>query len=211
MKKLTMLIFAAVIVTVCSNLAWAELDIPASGTFDVVRELPETPGLSFEPEPWVSPSLSATVYLWPFATDDLYAGPGSNYNLAQAQFADGSINITDFGVIEGDLGIRVSNYSGDTQTFEPSVLTLDFVDGGVDVYLPEFTFEWGTDMFFWVAQSGATYYANSSKGVGFPDMSAAVTIAAGDEYLARTPEPATAMLFGLGTLLLYKTRRSCSN
>lgn len=211
MKKLTMLIFAAAIITACSNLAWAELDIPASGTFDVVRELPETPGLSFEPEPWVSPSLSATVYLWPFATDDLYAGPGSQYNLAQAQFVNGSINITDFGVIEGDLGIRASNNSGATRTFEPSVLTLDFVDGSVDVYLPEFTFGWGTDMFFWVAQSGATYYANSSKDIGFPDISASDAMSAGDEYLARTPEPATAVLFGLGALLFGRKRKAGSN
>jgi len=202
-----MFILIAAIIAVCSNSAWAELDIPASGAFDIVRELPETPGLSFEPEPWVSPSLSATVYLWPFATDDLYAGPGSQYNLARAQFQNGSINITDFGVTEGDLGIRASNNSGATQTFEPSVLTLDFVDGSVDVYLGEFTFEWGTDMFFWVAESGATYYGNSSKGVGFPDMSAADAMAAGDEYLARIPEPATAVLFGLGSLLLYIRRK----
>jgi len=197
----------AAIIAVCSNFAWAELDIPASETFDIVIDPPGTPGLSFEPEPWTSPSLAASVYLWPFATDDLYAGPGSNYNLAVAQFQDGSINITDSGAIEGDLGIRVSNNSGDTRTFEPSVLTLDFVGDSLDVYLGEFTFGWGTDMFFWVAQSGATYYANSSKDVGFPDLSATYVMDAGDEYLARTPEPTTAVLFGLGALLLYRRRK----
>jgi hypothetical protein len=206
MRRLVIIVIAAM-TTVCGDCAQAELDIPASGAFDVVRELPETPGLNFEPEPWVSPSLSATVYLWPFATDDLYAGPGSQYNLALAQFQNGSINITDSVAVEGDLGIRINNNSGATRTFEPSVLTLDFVDDSLDVYLGEFTFEWGTDMFFWVAQSGATYYANSSKGVGFPDLSAAHVMAAGDEYLARTPEPATVVLFGLGSLLLYRRRK----
>jgi len=211
MKKLTISIFAAAIITACSNLAWAEVDIPASGTFDIVIDPCSPAGVSFDPIPWTSPSLLESVYLWPFATDDLYAGPGSNYNLAQAQFVNGSINITDFGTIEGDLGIRASNNSGDTQTFEPSVLTLDFVGDSLSVYLPEFTFGGGTNIFFWVAQSGATYYANSSKDVGFPDISATHVMAAGDEYLARTPEPATAVLFGLGTLLLRRRCKAGSN
>ena len=210
MKKLVMILFIAAMTAACGDLAQAELDIPASGTFNIVTDPPETPGLNFEPEPWVSPSPSASVLLWPFATDDLYSGRGSDYNLAEALFANGNINITDSDPcsIEGDLGIRVFNNSGDTRTFESSVLTLDFADDSLDVYLPEFTFAWGTGMFFWVAQSGATYYANSSNGeVGFPDLSAGHVMALGDEYLARVPEPATVVLFGLGALVLRRRRK----
>jgi hypothetical protein len=58
------------------------------------------------------------------------------------------------------------------------------------------------NMFFWVAQSVATYYANFSKGAGFPDMSASVAMSAGNEYLASVPEPATVLLLGLGGVLL---------
>jgi hypothetical protein len=211
MKKLTMFIMVAAIIAVCSGFVQAELDIPASGTFDIVRDPPETPGLSFEPIPWVSPSPSANVSLWPFATDDLYSGPGDDYNFAQAQFTGGSINITDDPcTVEGDLGIRINNNSGATRTFEPFVLTLDFVGDSFDVYLPGFTFDWMTDMFFWVAQSGATYYANSLKGVGDIDMSAADAMAAGGEYLARTPEPTTVALLGLGAVLLRR-RKFLSN
>ena len=211
MKKLVMILVIAAMTAVCGDLAQAELDIPASGTFDIVTDPPDTPGLNFEPEPWVSPSLMASVYLWPFATDDLFAGTGSNYHLALAQFQNGNINITDSGAIEGDLGIRVHNNTGDPQTFEPSVLTLDFVDESLDVYLPEFTFGKGTDMFFWVAESGFTYYANSSEGVGFPDLSAGHVMALDDEYLAGTPEPATIVLFGLGALVLRRRRKAGSD
>ncbi len=207
-----MILAIAAITAACSDFAQAELDIPASGTFDIIRDPPETPGLNFEPEPWVSPSLLESIYLWPFATDDLYSGPGDDYNLARAQFQNGNINITDYGTIEGDLGIRIHNNTGDPRTFEPSVLTLDFVvDDSLGVYLPEFTFGGGTDMFFWVAQSGFTYYANSLKGVGFPDFSAGHVMALDDEYLARTPEPATVMLFGLGALVLRRRRKAGSD
>ncbi|MHC4722484.1 MAG: PEP-CTERM sorting domain-containing protein [Planctomycetota bacterium] len=213
MKKLVMILVIAAMTTACGDLAQAELDIPASGTFDIIIDPPETPGLNFEPEPWVSPSLLANVLLWPFATDDLYTGAGSDYNLALAQFQNGNINITDSdsGAIEGDLGIRIHNNTGDPRTFEPSVLTLDFVDDSLDVFLPEFTFGGGTDLFFWVAQSGATYYADSSKGVGFPDFSAGHVMDLDDEYLARTPEPATVVLFGLGALVLRRRCKAGSN
>jgi hypothetical protein len=74
------------------------------------------------------------------------------------------------------------------------------------VYLPEFTFEQGDNIFFWVSETGATYYANSSKGPGYPDLSAASAIAAGDQYLARTPEPATLLLLGLGGLIIRRLK-----
>jgi hypothetical protein len=178
--------------------------IPKSGTFDI--DGPS--GLSFAPIPWVSPSLSQTAYLYPFASDDLYSGLGSKYNLAAVQFLNGSIYVNDFAQKSGDLGIRIGNYSNSTQTFEATILTLDFIgDNSFDVYLPEFTFEQGDNIFFWVSETGASYYANSSLGPGYPDLSAAASIAAGDLYLARTPEPATLLLLGLGGLTLRKFNR----
>jgi hypothetical protein len=58
-----------------------------------------------------------------------------------------------------------------------------------------------------IPKSGATYYANSLKGVGFPDMSAAVAMSAGDEYLAGVSELATIGLLGLGALNLFRRKR----
>jgi hypothetical protein len=144
MRSAVMILAIAAVTAACSDFAQAELDIPKTGVFNIDGD----DVISFDPIPWVSPSLGASVLLWPFATDDLYAGRGEQYNLAEAQFENGSISITDYGTIEGDLGIRVNNNSAATRTFEPSVLTLDFVEESFDVYLPEFTFEWRTDMFF---------------------------------------------------------------
>lgn len=201
MKKLTMFILIAAIIAVCSNFAWAELDIPASGTFDIVIDPPGTPGISFDNIPY----KGSSVNLWPFASvDGSYTPPYLNYNLAEVSFSSGSIIPTDKYEQTGDLGIRVHNGSGAPQTFDPSVLTLDFVGGSFDVYLPGFTMPddiWKS-LFFWVAESGATYYAHSSTVISEePDMSATQAML-DPQYLARTPEPATAMLFGLGVLLL---------
>lgn len=214
-RSLLIILAIAAIIAVCSNSTSAELDIPESGTFDIVIDPCDpcdTPGLnfSFESDPPILPG-SPSVFVWPFATDDLYSGPGSDYNLALAQFSNGSPAITDYGEIEGDLGIRIDNHTFQTQTFAASILTLDFVEESLDVYLPEFTFDHGNKIFFWVAQSGATYYANFLKGVGEIDMSATSAMAAGDEYLARIPEPATVGLFGLGAILLRRRRKFLSN
>lgn len=208
MSKLTIFVVLAAIIAVCSDLARAELDIPASGTYDIVIDPPGTVGISFYPIPYTGSS----VYLFPFASDDgSYTPPYSDYNLAEGRFSGGSLILADINEQEGDLGIRVDNISGATQTFEPSVLTLDFVDDSFNVYLPGFTFDNWKSLFFWVAQSGATYYANFSKDVGFPELSATYVMGTGDEYLARTPEPTTAMLFGLGALLFRRRRKAASN
>ena len=210
MRSAVMILAIAAITAACSDLAQAQLDIPATGTFNIVIEDPcdpyDPPGASFD----AIPCTGSSVYLWPFASEDgSYTPPYSNYNLAEVRFSGGSIDPIDPCTIseqEGDLGIRIDNSSGATQTFDPSILTLDFVDDSFDVYLPGFTFDHWKSIFFWVAESGATYYANSLKGVGDIDMSAADAMAAGDEYLARIPEPATVVLFGLGAVLL---RRRC--
>jgi hypothetical protein len=199
MKNLvTILAMVAVVAGVYVGHAQAALDIPASGTFDIDGDA----GISFDTIPY----MGYAVYLYPFASDDgSYTTPYSEYNLAEVRFEGGSISVTDEGPIEGYLGVRIANQFT-TQTFQPSILTLDLGEEAFDVYLPEFTFDNGDNMFFWVAQSGATYYASSSKDVGFPDISATHIMAAGDEYLARTPEPATVVLLALGAVLLRRRK-----
>jgi hypothetical protein len=193
---------------------------PASGTFDIVTTGGHG-GISFAPVPWVSPSESETIYFQPYAG----SVPG---NIAQAQFADGAINVFDGSVQTGDLGIFIGNYSGEPQTWAAGKVTLDFTSGSFDVFLPEFqfTFDWRLDpdyetyttdmdhMYLWVADNGATYYANSSKGWGAPDMTAAQAMALGDTYLAAAavavPEPGALVLLltaGLGALCYAWRRR----
>lgn len=179
----------------------AQGDIAKFGTFDI--DGPE--GIGFDIIPWSDPG---TIYLWPFATSDTYTWPGSPYNLAQVLLSGGSFTVDDSDEKYGYLGIRIGNYTSDIQTFAACILTLDFIgSGSFDVYLPEFTFNANDNMFFWVAECGATYYANSLKGAGDPDMLADEAIAAGDEYLARIPEPATVLLLGLGGIALLKFNR----
>lgn len=179
--------------------------ISKSGIFDI----DDPTGLGFDSIPWVSSNPYANIYLWPFATDDLYAGAGSQYNLAQARFSGGSFTTTDYDGKNGDLGIRIGNYTSGIQTFGACVLTLDFIgEGSFDIYLPEFTFGINENIFFWVAESGATYYANSLKAAGYPDISADIAMAAGDEYLAKNPEPTTILLFGLGGAIFLQRRRN---
>jgi hypothetical protein len=199
-------IFILVIAALCSSIAQGAIPIPKSGTFDI--DGPSA--VSFDSIPWASSNPYLYTYLWPFATNDLYSTtPYSQYNLAQVSFSASSFTVADYGEKSGDLGVRISHYTGAAQTFEACILTLDFIgSGSFDIYLPEFTVGTSENMFFWVSESGATYYANSSKGVGFPDMSATTAMAAGDEYIAGVvPEPATLLLFGLGGLVLRKFNR----
>ena len=190
-----------VVMALCSSAAQAA--IPKSGTFNIDG----SSGLTFAP----IPTGASSVYLWPFASYDKYAGSGANWNLAEVWFSAGSFITTDKGEINGDLGVRVGNYTGGAQTIEACILTLDFVGGsGFNVYLPEFTFGSNENIFFWISESGATYYAHFSKGAGSPptDMSAAEAMSAGDEYLARVPEPATFLLLGLGGLAAVRKHRA---
>lgn len=197
-------VFILIIAALCSCIVQG--DVPKSGVFDI--DGPSA--ISFDPVPWTSPNPYLNTYLWPFASSDKYSTtPYSKYNLAQVSFAAGSFTVTDSNEKSGDLGIRVSQYTGSTQTFESCIVTLDFIgSNSFDIYLPEFTIETSKNMFFWVSDSGATYYANSLNGVGFPDMSALTAMAAGDEHLARTPEPTTICLFGLGALILIRKKRA---
>jgi hypothetical protein len=197
-------------VAVFNAFACGATTIPKSGNFDIVVPV----GVSFEPVPWESNSAGEIVYLYPYATSDYnqgYSGVGVGYNLVQTQFCDGNVNIADADAVSGDLGIRVANYSGHSCTFEACVMTLDFSNASFNVYMPQFSFESMHNIYFWVAANGATYYAHTSKTSGYltqcgPDMSAADAIAAGDEYLAAVPEPATVLMLGLGVLVLLKKR-----
>jgi len=213
MKRLLTIIIVCTIVILCADTARCDgNDVPINGTFNIDGAAADY--LSFSPEPWDSPNPISTVWVVPFATEDLYAGSGP-YNLAEAKFSNHSIALKDFddpvyfGFRTGDLGIRIGNFSGSDVTFAESILTIEFLTGSFDVHLPEYTFvDDGLNpyTYFWVSQFGATYYANSSMSSGLPDMTAQQAMDEGDTYLAATPEPATIMLLGLGALALRKKK-----
>lgn len=205
MKKLltfNILTLAAISIVLCFP-AFTKAALPESGTFDI--DGTSTP--IFDQIPFTGLSM----YVFPFAAqdDDLPtpAQSGSKYNLGQIQLINNSIIFTDSGEKTGNLGIHILSAVTGEQTFQESVLTLDFGDGLFDVYLPEITFSWSEDMFLWVAQSGATYYATASQGPGFPEMTASEAMLLGDANLARVPEPVTLALFGSSAIILLGRRR----
>ncbi len=208
MKKLltfNILTLAAIsIVLCCSGLTKAAL--PKSGSFDI--DGASTP--SFDQIPFVGSSM----YVYPFvATDlDLYTGQGSTYNLGTLELTGGLVSFTDSVEKSGNLGIRIFSAISGSQIFQESILTLDFGDDIFDVYLPELTFNGNEDMFLWVAQSGATYYATALQGPGLdrPDITAGDAMLLGDANLAMVPEPVTLALFGSGALILLGKRRGPS-
>ena len=187
------------IVLCCPDLAKAVL--PESGSFDI----DDTSTPSFDQMPFSGSSM----YVYPFVAEDIdiYTGAGSNYNLGTLELTGDSVTFTDSGEKTGNLGIRISSAVSGDQTFQESILTLDFGDDTFDVYLPELTFSWNEDMFLWVAQSGATYYATTSQGPGLPDLTASDAMLPGDTNLARIPEPVTLALFGSSALILLSRRR----
>ncbi len=203
MKKLltfNILTLAAIsIVLCCPDLTKAALH--KSGTFNI--DGTSTP--EFDPIPFTGSSM----YVYPFAAPetDLYTGAGSNYNLCTLGLFSGSVDFTDAGEKTGDLGIRIFSATGGIQTFQESVLTLDLGSELFGVYLPEFTLNLNEEMFLWVAQSGATYYATALQEPGRPDMTADFAISLGDANLAMVPEPVTLALFGSGALILLGKRR----
>ena len=179
----------------------AVADISMSGTFDINPT--STP--SFDPIPF----LGSSMYVFPFAAPetDLYTGLGTTYNLGTLQLFNGSVFFADSSEKTGNLGIRISSAVSGDKIFQESILTLDFGGGIFNVYLPELAFSWSQDMFLWVAQSGATYYATALQGPGLPDMTASFAMSFGDANLARAPEPVTLALFGSGALILLGRRR----
>jgi len=206
MKKLLtfniLTLTAISIVLCCSGLTKA--DDPKFGTFDIDPTFPP----SFDPIPFSGSSM----YVFPFAApnNDLYTQGGSTYNLGTLELTNDVVTFTDSGEKTGDLGIRIVNFAGGVETFHESILTLDLGDDIFDVYLPEFSFDGNEDMFLWVAQSGATYYATALQGPGLPDMTADFAISFGDANLARVPEPVTLALFGSGALILLGKRQGPS-
>ena len=195
--KINILTLAAISIMVCCpDLAKAAL--PEFGSFDI--DGTSTP--SFDQ----IPSMGMSMYVYPFAApdDDLYTELGSLYNLGEIQLFNGSVNFTDSGEKSGNLGIRIVNSTAGVETFQESILTLDLGVDIFNVYLPELSFDMSEQIFLWVAQSGATYYATALQGAGLPDITATDAIAAGN--LARAPEPATMLLLGLGAFVLRKKR-----
>lgn len=201
MKKLltfnTLTLAALSIVLCCPVLTKAA--ISKSGTFDIDNT--STP--TFDSIPFSGSSM----YVYPFAAEEgnFYTGAGSLYNLGTLQLTNGSVDFTDSGEKTGDLGIRIFSAVAGVEIFQETILTLDLGDNLFDVFLPEFTIGSNQEMFFWVAQSGATYYATTSPGPGRPNMTAAAAIDEGN--LARVPEPVTLSLFGSGALILLHRRR----
>ncbi len=201
MKKLltfnNLTLTAVTIVLCCTVLTKAA--ISKSGTFN----LDGTSDPCFNPIPFTGSSM----YVYPFAAPDtdLYTGAGSNYNLGTLQLISGLVSFYDSGERTGDMGIRIYSGTAGNQTFNGTILTLDLGDDFFNVFLPEFTIDSNQEMFFWVAQSGATYYATASQGAGRPDMTANDAIAA--DNLAMVPEPVTLSLFGSGALILLRRRR----
>ena len=182
----------------------AKADDPEFGSFDI----DDTSTPSFDQIPFSGSSM----FVYPFAApdDDLYTGSSSTYNLGELQLINGSVYFTDSVEKTGNLGIRIFSAVAGVETFQESILTLDFGDDIFDVYLPELTFDGNEDIFLWVAQSGATYYAAASQGPGYPNMTAGFAMSFGDENLARVPEPATLTLFGSAALILLGRRRGPS-
>ena len=208
MKNLSLFLLAIAILSASAQAL--VLDNPKTGTF-TLDENASSP-VDFNPVPWVSPGPAWVVYMYPFASDDMYAGLGSTYNLAQIPFSNGDYLTQSIVEKTGDLGIRVSNNSGAARTFDETVMTLQFLDGDFDVYLPEFTVEKSQQLFFWVAESGSTYYANDSLGPGQLNIDASYAMAPPSpflpsHFLAReVPEPATIILLSLGAVLIVKKR-----
>jgi hypothetical protein len=184
----------------------AVADIPMSGMLDI-----ETSDSSFDPTPFTG----QTMYVYPFAApeNDLYTGSSSTYDLGALILLNGSVLFEEADQKTGDFGIRIlstANPALDPQTFEESVLTLTLKldlgeSGPFDVYLPQIALNSGESMFLWVAQSGATYYANDSKGPGFPNMTSTLAMS-DEEHIARLPEPATMAFFAAGSMMLIRKR-----
>ena len=203
-RRVIFLPVMAVLLIGFNSTAWALLDVPKSGTF-LLDDTASSP-VDFDPVPWVSPGPAYTAYMFPFASDDMYSGMGIDYHLAQIAFSNGSYIVDHIAEKTGDMGIRIGNYSPTQATFAESTMTLHLTDEDFDIYLPEFTLDQMDNIFLWVAESGATYFANSAKGAGLPDIFADTAMNMGTEYLARVPEPSTILLLTLGGLMIRRGR-----
>jgi hypothetical protein len=174
--------------------------------------------VSFSEPP--EPDPGSRVYVYPYATADHtegYSGSGFDYNLAWGNFSNDSYSVTNYVAAEGDLAIRIHNWSGSEITIAETVVTLGLNIGSTDINLPEFTLPgyvstYGyASMHFWVAGDGSSYYANvTPEGVGTyggPTMSAGDSIAGGYIAAEAIPEPATMLLLGFGMLFLPRKKR----
>lgn len=212
MKNLALFLLAVAILSASAQAI--VLDTPKTGTFALDENA--SPSVTFDPIPWTPAGSLGTVYLYPFASDDLYEkdeDPDThqliNDNLANVAFSNTGYSVNTITPKTGDLGIRIGNYSNADQAITETVMTLSFLNEDFDVYLPAFTVEKSQQIFFWVAESGSTYYANDPLGFAdSPNIYAIDAMADPAYYLAREaiPEPATIILLSLGAVLIAKKR-----
>ncbi|MCK5173778.1 MAG: PEP-CTERM sorting domain-containing protein [Planctomycetes bacterium] len=211
MKNLSLFLLAVAILSASAQAL--VLDNPKTGTFTLDENA--SPTVDFDQIPWTPAGSLGAVYLYPFASDDLYEkdeDPDThqliNDNLASVAFSNVGYSVNSLASKTGDLGVRIGNYSNADQTLDATVMTLSFLNEDFDVYLPEFTIEKSQQMFFWVAESGSTYYANDPLGFADkPNIYAIDAMADPSTFLAReVPEPATIILLSLGAVLIVKKR-----
>ncbi len=205
MKNLSLFLLAVAILSASAQAIVLDPDTtPKNGTFEL--DSSAAPPITFDPYPldYDEIALGDSIFMYSFAAN----GSSISGNFGRAQFTDNEANITKLETQTGDLGIRVGNYVDGLVTFDPTVITLSLSGNeGFDVFLPALSLNNNENIYFWVAKTGSTYYANDLLVAGLPNVSATAAMAIPNYYRARAvPEPATIIMLSLGTMLIVKKR-----